>query len=189
MVAGSKSSTVQRFPVRTDRRVSLPALQTLPMVVVVNGETAAGGEIVAGALQLRQRAVIVGTATRALGEIDTIVPIARLGAVRFTTGRVYLPGIYPLHEVGVAPTVCLASASGGNPAQAIGTGLRTMAPYAGRPRAQLSLDERAAAHKACPGSPREPALELAVAEYLARDADAYRRALDTLPANPPAPGE
>jgi len=189
MIAGSKSSSVQRFPVRTGRQVSIPALQTLPLVVVVNGETASGAEIVAGALQLRQRAVVVGTATHAMGEIDTIMPISRLGAVRFTTGRVFLPGIYPLHEIGLAPTVCLAGARGGDAAQAVAEGLRMMASYAGRPRAQLSLDERTAASKACPKSPREPAFDLAVAEYLARDAAAYRRALDTVPANPPAPGE
>jgi carboxyl-terminal processing protease len=189
MVAGSKTSSVQRFPVRHAIGAAQGQFMNLPLVVVVNSETASGAEIIAGALQLRQRAVVVGTATFAMGEIDTVLPITRLGALRFTTGHVFLPGIYPLHDVGIAPTVCLAGASGSDAAQIVAAGLRTMAPYAGRPRAELTLDERAAARKACPGTPREPALDLVIAEYLARDPAAYRRALDSLPANPSAPGE
>jgi carboxyl-terminal processing protease len=189
MVAGSKMSSADRYPVKRKAPTADTALQTLPLVVLVNGQTASGGEIVAGALQLRQRAVVVGSATHAMGEIDTIIPLSRLGAVRFTTGRIFLPGIYPLHEVGLAPTVCLADAAGGDMDRVIAAGLRTMGAYAGRPRARLSLDERAAARQACPGSAREPAFHLAVAEYLARSGAAYRRALDSLPPNPPAPGE
>lgn len=188
-VAGSDTSSPQRFAVKDRVGTAVGQLKTLPLVVVVNGETASGAEIVAGALQLRQRAVVVGTATYGMGEIDTLLPIRRLGAVRFTTGRIFLPGAYALHGVGLAPTVCLAGISGGDAARAVAAGLRAMAPYSGRSRAQLSADERAAAGKACLKSPREPASDLAVAEYLARDAEAYRRALEALPANPTAPGE
>lgn len=188
-VVGSEASSAQRFAVKDRAGTAIGQLKTLPLVVVVNGETASGAEIVAGALQLRQRAVVVGTATHGMGEIDSLVPVRRLGAVRFTTGRIILPGLYALHGVGLAPTVCLAGISGGDAAQAVAAGVRTMTPYSGRSRAQLSPDERAAVARACLKSPREPAFDLAVAEYLARDAEAYRRALEALPANPTALGE
>jgi carboxyl-terminal processing protease len=190
MVAGNKMSSADRYPVKRKSPAAAPdSLQTLPLVVVVNGETASGGEIVAGALQLRQRAVIVGTSTVAMGEIDTIVPLRGLGAARFTTGLVFLPGIYPLHDVGLAPTICLTESASNDIDRTIATGLRTMAPYAGRPRGQLTLDERAAARKACPASPRELGLQLDAAVYLARNEAAYKRALASLPPNPVAPGE
>ena len=187
MVAGSKMSSAERYRVRHGMGTAHGQLMTLPLVVVVNGQTASGAEIVAGALQLRQRAVVVGTATYAMGEIDTIIPIVRLGAVRFTTGRVFLPGIYPLHEIGIAPTVCLAGAAGSDVERALAGGLRTMAPYANRPRIRLTLEERAKARGACPTSPREPPFDLAVAEHLARTPAAYRAALDLVPANPLTP--
>jgi carboxyl-terminal processing protease len=189
MIAGSKMSSADRYPVRRsisglDNPVLSPRL-----VVVVNGETASGAEIVAGALQLRQRAVVVGTGTHAMGEVDTIVPLGLTGMVRFTTGRIFLPGIYPLNEIGLAPTVCLAGAQGGDMERTIAAGLRMMSAYAGRARSQLTMEERKAARMQCPASPREPVLDLLVADYLARNEAAYRRALDSLPPNPAAPGE
>ena len=68
-----------------------PLAPTLPMAVLVNGDTASAAEIVTGALQDHHRAVIVGTHTYGKGVFQEILPLANGGAVQFTVGEYFLP--------------------------------------------------------------------------------------------------
>jgi hypothetical protein len=64
--------------------------KTLPMVVLVNGGSAAASEIVAGALQDHQRATIIGARTYGRGTVQTIVPL-RGTTMKLTIARIFRP--------------------------------------------------------------------------------------------------
>jgi carboxyl-terminal processing protease len=64
---------------------------TLPVVVLVDEFTASAAEIIAGALQDNDRAVIVGTATFGKGLVQTLWPFGDGKGLKLTTGRWYTP--------------------------------------------------------------------------------------------------
>ncbi len=64
---------------------------TLPVVVLVNEFTASAAEIIAGALQDNDRAVIVGTATFGKGLVQTLWPFGEGKGLKLTTGRWFTP--------------------------------------------------------------------------------------------------
>ena len=63
----------------------------MPIVVLVNGGTASAAEIIAGALQDHDRAVILGTPTFGKGLVQTVYPFGPDHALQITTGRWYTP--------------------------------------------------------------------------------------------------
>ena len=64
---------------------------TIPLVVLVNGDTASAAEIVTGALHDHHRATIVGTRTYGKGVFQEIIPLSNGGAVDITVGHYFLP--------------------------------------------------------------------------------------------------
>lgn len=73
------------------------------LVVLIDRGTAAGAEILAGALQDHKRATIVGERSRGLGTIQTIIPLGSNGAIRLTTARWYTPNVRSIHGQGIEP--------------------------------------------------------------------------------------
>lgn len=92
---------------------SLPnQLKQLPLVVLVNGGSAAGVEIVAGALQDHQRAVIVGTPTFGKDSLQTIQPLSDQSAVKLTVSRWRTPqGRSPFPD-GIIPDILVEATEG-----------------------------------------------------------------------------
>ena len=68
---------------------AIPA--SIPVAVLVDRETASASEIVAGALQDRHRATIVGTRTFGKGVFQEVRPLSNGGALDITVGQYYLP--------------------------------------------------------------------------------------------------
>src|SRR6476659_8332381 len=62
---------------------------TLPLTILVNDRSASAAEIVAGALQDHDRAVIVGEPTYGKGSAQTIIPLGDAGGLKITTSRWY----------------------------------------------------------------------------------------------------
>ena len=64
---------------------------SVPLVVLVNRDTASAAEIVTAALKQRGRATVVGTRTYGKGVFQEIAPLRNGGALDFTVGRYYTP--------------------------------------------------------------------------------------------------
>jgi carboxyl-terminal processing protease len=82
-------------------------LDGAPMVVLVNGGSASASEIVAGALQDHQRAVIMGNKTFGKGSVQTILPMNNDAALKLTTARYYTPSGRSIQAEGIKPDIIL----------------------------------------------------------------------------------
>jgi carboxyl-terminal processing protease len=80
-----------------------PIVPDLPMVVLVDRGTASASEIVAGALQDRKRASLVGTRTFGKGVFQEIMPLDNGGALDITVGQYFLPSGRNLGGQGTKP--------------------------------------------------------------------------------------
>ena len=79
-----------------------------PIVVLINGGSASASEIVAGALQDHNRAVVVGTKSFGKGSVQTVMPLRGDGAMRLTTSRYYTPSGRSIQALGVSPDILVA---------------------------------------------------------------------------------
>jgi len=77
------------------------------MVVLVNEGSASASEIVAGALQDHNRALVLGTSTFGKGLVQTVMPLSKGRAIKLTTSRYYTPSGDSIHEVGIEPDVII----------------------------------------------------------------------------------
>jgi carboxyl-terminal processing protease len=76
------------------------------VVVLINGGTASGSEILAGALQDNKRATLIGTRSFGDGSIQTIIPLGpEQGALRLTTSRYYTPSGNSIQAKGIVPDI------------------------------------------------------------------------------------
>ena len=77
-----------------------------PLVVLINGGTASGAEILAGALQDHKRATVIGARSFGRGSEQTIIPLGgRSGALRLTTGRYFTPAGRSFDGTGIVPDI------------------------------------------------------------------------------------
>ena len=68
-----------------------------PVAVLVNGSSASGAEIVAGALKDSGRALLVGETTFGKGSVQSVVSLPDGAAVRLTTAKYFTPGKKMIH--------------------------------------------------------------------------------------------
>lgn len=75
----------------------------MPLLVLVNGFSASASEIIAGALQDHDRALLVGTPTFGKGLVQSVFPFGRVQALKLTTGRWYTPVGRSIHRTPIDP--------------------------------------------------------------------------------------
>ena len=77
----------------------------IPLIVLINRGSASGSEIVAGAFQDYERAVIMGTTSFGKGVVQSVIPLQDGSAVSLTTARYYTPKDNYIHELGIEPDI------------------------------------------------------------------------------------
>ena len=79
---------------------------TIPLVVIVNGSSASASEILAGALQDRERATIVGEQSYGKGIVQWVLDVGSSGAgMQLTIAQYFTPNNNVVHKVGISPDI------------------------------------------------------------------------------------
>ena len=75
----------------------------IPIIVLVNGGSASGSEIVAGAIRDNNRGILVGTKTFGKGSVQTVRELPDGSGIRITTALYYTPSGESIHKIGIEP--------------------------------------------------------------------------------------
>lgn len=75
------------------------------IVVLINGGSASASEILAGALQDHERAVVMGTQSFGKGSVQTVIPLDETHAIKMTTARYYTPDGRSIQAKGIKPDI------------------------------------------------------------------------------------
>lgn len=79
----------------------------VPLVVLVDHQTASSSEILAGALQDRGRAVLVGETTFGKGTVQSVLELRNGSALKLTTARYFTPSGRMIDSKGIEPDVVI----------------------------------------------------------------------------------
>ena len=82
-------------------------VRNYPMVVLINGATASASEIVAGALQDQNRALILGTPSFGKGSVQTVETLRDGSGLKLTIARYYTPSGRSIQAKGIEPDIVL----------------------------------------------------------------------------------
>ena len=84
----------------------------MPMVVLVNGNSASASEIFTGALKDSGKATIVGTTTFGKGIVQSVIPLSDGTAIKITIAKYFTPNGSDIHTIGIEPDYVVELADG-----------------------------------------------------------------------------
>lgn len=90
---------------RKSRETSNAYYMGLPLVVLINENSASASELVAGCIKDYQTGTLVGVNTFGKGIVQSIFPINGESALKITTSQFFTPLEHTIHKVGIAPDV------------------------------------------------------------------------------------
>lgn len=152
----------------------------LPIIVLINSNSASASEIVAAALQDAGRAVVIGSNSYGKGTVQNVFPLPNQGELALTWARFHAPSGYALHQRGVLPDICTTGVieSADDVLKALRQGtmpidhdIRNVSPDFDDPAAIKLLRDN------CPPRRTAANIDLEVAERLLSEPSLYVRAL------------
>lgn len=84
----------------------------MPMIVLVNGNSASASEIFAGAMQDTGKAKLVGTTTFGKGIVQSVIPLSDGTAIKLTVAKYFTPNGNDIHGTGIEPDYVVELADG-----------------------------------------------------------------------------
>lgn len=90
---------------KVDTKMAAGTYLGMPVVVLVNEESASAAEIVAGAIKDEKTATLVGVKTFGKGIVQTIFPLSGGAGVKLTTAKYLTPNKISIHKKGIEPDV------------------------------------------------------------------------------------
>ncbi|TQV80645.1 S41 family peptidase [Denitrobaculum tricleocarpae] len=152
----------------------------LPIIVLINSNSASASEIVAAALQDSGRAVVIGSNSYGKGTVQNVFRLPNQGELALTWARFHAPSGYALHQRGVLPDICttgdidstddvLAALRRGT--MPIDHDIRSISPDFDDPAAIKLLRDN------CPPRRTAASIDLEVAERLLSEPSLYVQAL------------
>ena len=103
--------TVNRNGIQDRFDASTKALTHAPLAILVNSGTASASEILSGALQDNQRAIVVGEQTFGKGLIQSLFNLSDGSGLAVTVARYETPNHHDINKVGISPDVQVPSES------------------------------------------------------------------------------
>jgi hypothetical protein len=88
--------------------------QGIPIVALIDGNTASSAEVLAAALQDRGRAVVAGTVSYGKGLVQTVVELPNGGEIDISWSRLHSPSGYAIDGLGVLPNLCTVKGAKGD---------------------------------------------------------------------------
>ncbi len=152
----------------------------LPIVVLINGNSASASEIVAAALQDTGRAVVIGSNSYGKGTVQTVLRLPNDGELTLTWARFHAPSGYTLNDLGVLPTICTARDGADPDALIAALGSDRLPPLPVVWRNSVEHNDATALKElraTCPIRRNEQPVDLELALDLLHNATLYDRAL------------
>ena len=100
---------------------------SLPLVVLVNGDTASASEIVTGALQDHERATVIGTRTFGKGVVQTVLPLPAGASLKITIAAYLTPNGRNINHKGLQPDIVVSQPAAATSDRALLRALRFIA--------------------------------------------------------------
>ena len=100
---GTVVYTMDKAGNREDYTSDAATYKSIPMTVLVNGNTASAAEIFTGAIRDFEYGTIIGTQTFGKGIVQSTIPLTDGSAVKLTTQTYYTPSGECIHGTGITP--------------------------------------------------------------------------------------
>ena len=85
-------------------------LNQIPLVILVDGNTASAAEIIAGSLQMQQRAPLIGTSTYGKDSVQLVFELQDKSSLNVTSAKWWVPGLEPpVGEGGLQPNITVST--------------------------------------------------------------------------------